>query len=44
MVKCVVLLKTFPTAYHVPKTEVVCKIYELEKLRYQLIHRGSHDF
>jgi hypothetical protein len=27
-----------------PKTKVVCKIYDPEKLRYQLIHRGPHDF
>jgi hypothetical protein len=34
MPKMNLLDDTFPTGYHMPKTEIVCKSYDPEKLMY----------
>jgi hypothetical protein len=39
----VVLENTFTMGYHAPKPEVVCKSYDLGKLRYQLTLRDPHN-
>jgi hypothetical protein len=31
---------TFPTGYHMPKTEIICKSYDPGKLMYQLTQTG----
>jgi hypothetical protein len=33
---------TFPTSYHTPKTEIVCKSYDPGKLMYSTYPNGAH--